>query len=481
MKDTLRVKKIDRYVVVTFLGPFILCVVGFAGLYVVIDFFSNVDQFLAHESIFKMVRLTARYYTLRLPSHLAQIMPMISVIPAVICILRLQRTNELSAMRSVGLSGRRISVPLICCGVGVMILGALNQELLVPALHGSLRAAERIARKGETGEVEDAQVVDKTERLFLVSSFNPQAPLPTLTDISIEWHDEEGARHEKRAARAFALELGPTWYMEGLEHFRGRRTGVLRKWIWEKQPPDSFTSPATHRRLEEYKNAVHPDKISLMPYDEQPVPTQYRFGAYTETEEFWPVASDVEIICPGTDEGRVHIGRMVWIKDGWLIFGAWQFGKMDPETHELERKQLADGHVLKASIRPDDIQAGEFRRASAMMSLVELADRGSKYTNRRVRKRCWVRIWNRVALPIANIALMVLAMVLVVRQATHAVVLGLSIAIVMTLLYMAANVISIDLADRQFLLWRWPPFAGAFPTVLFACVAAWLFTKMDKV
>jgi len=273
VKDTLRVKKIDRYVVVTFLGPFILCVVGFAGLYVVIDFFSNVDQFLAHESIFKMVRLTARYYTLRLPSHLAQIMPMISVIPAVICILRLQRTNELSAMRSVGLSGRRISVPLICCGVGVMILGALNQELLVPALHGSLRAAERIARKGETGEVEDAQVVDKTERLFLVSSFNPQAPLPTLTDISIEWHDEEGARHEKRAARAFALELGPTWYMEGLEHFRGRRTGVLRKWIWEKQPPDSFTSPATHRRLEEYKNAVHPDKISLMPYDEQPPST----------------------------------------------------------------------------------------------------------------------------------------------------------------------------------------------------------------
>jgi len=480
VKTNLPVKKLDWYIVSTFLGPFALCVVGFAGVYVVVDFFSNIDQFLAHESILAAVRLTARYYTLRLPSYLAQIMPMISVIPAVICVLRLQRTNELSAMRVVGISGRRVSIPLIWCGVGVMILGVLNQELLVPALQGPLRTVEQIARKGETGEIKDAQVVDKMERLLLISSFNPQTPLPTLSDISIEWHDSDGTRHEKRATRAFALELGPTWYMEGVEHFRGRRT-LLRNGIWEKQPPESFTSPATQRRLEEYKNAVHREKISLMPYDDHPVPTQYRFGAYTETEEFWPVASDVEIICPGTDEGRMHISRMVWIENQWRVFGAWQFGRINRGTRELERKQLPDGHVLDVSIRPDDIRAGQFRRASAMMSLTELADRASRYTNRRVRRRCWVRIWNRLALAIANVVLMVLAAALVVRQAAHAVLLGLSTAIVMAVLFMAANVISIDLADRQFLLWRWPLFAGTFPTVLFGCVAAWLFAKIDEV
>jgi lipopolysaccharide export LptBFGC system permease protein LptF len=92
-----------------------------------------------------------------------------------------------------------------------------------------------------------------------------------------------------------------------------------------------------------------------------------------------------------------------------------------------------------------------------------------------------VIIWSRLAFPLANVILLLLAVPLTFRQSTHTALIGVSLSVIMSLLYFFVNSVSIDLAYRRFFLWDWPFFAGVFPTAIFATVGVWLYVKMDEV
>jgi len=475
-----RIKRLDHYVAATFLGPFVLCLVGFVGLYVVIDFFSNIDEFITHDSFLDTARLTAAYYVVRIPSYLAQIMPILTVLPAVVCMIRLQRSNELCAIRSSGVSVRRTIVPLLLCGTVVMILSAMNQELLVPALHRPLLDAERRARKAKKKLIGLSHAVDKKGRLLLIGEFDYDVPLPTLTDVRITRHESrDGRPTEIRAARAFSPDTEgdrTQWYMEGAQSY-ARDADTVRS-----VKPTRFTSPATARLIEDYSAGRTRVLQASDSGGTNGTLSHYEFGSYTEQVQRWPVARHVEIIDPAKpEEGRLGVAMMVWIEDRWLMFGATQFLGIDPDIRREVPLVLAPGTELGGGLKPSDIQAGEFKRASAMMTLAELAELGSRFPSRRFRQRCWVIIWNRIAFPLANVVLVLLALPLVFRQTAHAALLGVALAALMTLLYLVANFVSIDLAYRQWPVWQWPLFAGTFPTILFGAAAVSLFARMDRV
>jgi lipopolysaccharide export system permease protein len=139
------IRKLDVYIARTFLGPLALCVAGFAGLFVVVDLFANIDEFFGRRPVLEALSRAAVYYALRLPSLFARVMPLLTVVPAVICMVRLLRSNEICAMRASGVSERRILLPVLCCCGVVTVLAAVNQEVVVPSLHGALVRAERKA------------------------------------------------------------------------------------------------------------------------------------------------------------------------------------------------------------------------------------------------------------------------------------------------------------------------------------------------
>ena len=470
----MRTRKIDWYIVGTFVGPFGLSLGTFIGLFVVADFFSNIDEFLSHESLFATLAVTVRYYGLVIPSYLSQIMPFLVVVPAVVCMLRLQGANEICAMRSSGISGRSISVPVIVCSLVVMVGAAINQEVVVPALHVPLLAAERGARGSDPKRVEAAYAVDRVGRFLVVGSYDSAVPLPTLTGVGISWDDESGGHHEIRADRAFALVPGSRWYMEGVRESGGGSTGEEeRRW---------FESAAVGELVQKYRESADRGAVPLIATDRAPFPVAYEFGSYTEKDEVWPVARNVEIIHPSQPgRGGLRATRMVWTGNGWRLFGAWQFWGIDPDTKRLREKQLPEGTVLTDSIRPWDIKGREFKQASESMTLGELADAAYAFPSHRFAQRCWVVIWNRVATPLGNVILVLMALPLVFRHTRRDALFGVAAALVLTLLYVAANFISIDLANRRWFLWDWPFFAGVFPTVLFAGLAVWLFAKIDEV
>ncbi len=474
-------RKLDGYVVQTFLGPFILCILAVVGLYVVIDFFSNIHQFLAHDSIFESLRLTAMYYTLRMPSFLAQIMPILTAIPAVICLIRLEQSNELAAMRASGISARRVAAPLLVCAGAVVALAALNQELLVPALHAPLAEVERLARQVGNREVGFAHAFDRDRKLLLITTYNPEQSLPTLTDITRVWQEGERVVREQKAARACAPRLGPTWYMERVREFNpGEYTPQRREKKWKPQPPESFTSERVSQLVEDYvRGGMARD---LLVTDEGGMRVAYAFGGYTRDAEHWCVGHNVEILYPDEPErGRWSVRMMVWLEDRWIAFGAAHYGGIDPETGKVAERLLADGERLPLTLRPSDVRAGDIKRASATMTMAELTDVAERFPRQDFRRRCRVIIWNRVAFPFANIVLVLLALPLVFRRSSRAALPGVAIALLMILVFTAANFVSVDLGNRGWFLWEWPAFAGLFPVILFGAAAAWMFAGMDDV
>jgi len=488
-----RIRKLDFYVALTFLGPVALCLVGFAGLFVVIDLFSNIDEFFGERSLLETLRLAAVYYMLRLPVLFARIMPIFTVVPGVICMIRLLRSNEICAMRASGISERLVLAPVLCCAAAIAVLAAANQELLVPALHDPLIVAERRARQPKHERIDQALVDDHHGRLFLIGSYHPRTPLPTLTHVRVAWDDKSGVGHKKKAGRAFAPQMDAdwrnlkdrdpqlaVWYMEDTRQFDGRLT-LLWKKKWEPRGPERFVSQATAERIREYRKSGGRANVPLMATDKEPFPVSYDFGGYTESGETWPVARDVVISHPREPDMRVEM--MVWAGDRWLMFGAWTLEAADPEAATGAAPPETDGRELKGSITPAGIEgAGSFKGGSAMNTLPELIAAGAKFGEHSTfRQRCWVIVWNRLAFPLANIVLVMLTVPLVLRQDAHAALVGLSLAVAMTFAFMAVNFISIDLAYRQQLMWKSPAFAGTFPTLLFAAVGIWLFAKMEKV
>jgi lipopolysaccharide export LptBFGC system permease protein LptF len=497
-------RKLDRYVALAFLGPFVLSVVAFSGLFVVIDLFVNIDEFDAGDSPWDTIWNTARFYLLRLPSFLADVMPMLSVLPAVVCMVRLERTNELVAMRAAGVSARRASLPVLACSAVVVILAALNQERVVPAAHQPLAEAERRARDEGKKVIKNGYIVDREGRLMMIGRFQPRHPLPTLSDVTFWWRDELGAQHETRAPRSFALDpAADTWYLEDDRDFAGRSE--------RRHPTGQFSSAAVARLLRRYDAAPASSRPALMVGEPEPNRRQFEFGGYSLDRELWPVARHVVIIEPHeTPSGAARplsrrggwlvIDAMVWVGDHWRVFGAVWRGTVpaegataptdsgadmppgyDPRTGRRLETRLPDGAPLRGTVEPDEIRRSGFKQMSSSLTIAELAELGDRFPSHRFRQRCWVTIWNRIALPFSNLVLALLAMPLVLRRSGPSAMLGIALAVVMSAAYLVTNIIVINLAYRGWPLLRWPPLAGVGPTAVFGIVGAWVFSRMDDV
>ncbi len=277
----------------------------------------------------------------------------------------------------------------------------------------------------------------------------------------------------------------PTWYMENVQQFDGKRNLVRRR-VWEPREPERFVSHGTAELLDKYRTAGDLANVPLIAKDTKPLAVAYEFGGYTQNAETWPVARDVIVSHP--TEADIRIDMMVWAesreKPGrWLTFGVWKLEAADSTAEGEPAQAQPDGQKLTSSTRPSDIEeAGDFKGGSSAKYLSELIAASSRFGEHSVfRQRCWVMVWNRVAFPLANILLVMLALPLVFRQDGHAALAGIAVAVGMTLAFIATNFISIDLAYRQWFLWAWPVFGGLFPVGLFACLAVWLFSKMGRV
>lgn len=103
-------KAIDRYVLRQFIQTAAFALLAFMVIFVVVDMMENLDDFLDHQAGAATI---ATYYLWFLPEIIKLMIPVAMLLSALFTTGRLSTFNELSALKSGGMSLYRFMVPLI--------------------------------------------------------------------------------------------------------------------------------------------------------------------------------------------------------------------------------------------------------------------------------------------------------------------------------------------------------------------------------
>ncbi len=184
---------LDRYIAKSVISIFIGCMLGFFLLYIVIDTFANLSNILKQKIT---IDILLNYYLSYLPLIFVQVSPIASLLSTIYSFARLNRGNEIIAMRSAGLSIFQITKFSLIFGIIITMLAFWVNDRFVPA---SLQLTEKIRAEieGQSDQLKgkDQSVITNLSmyglknRLFFVNKFS--LPTESMDQIVILEHDEK--------------------------------------------------------------------------------------------------------------------------------------------------------------------------------------------------------------------------------------------------------------------------------------------------
>jgi lipopolysaccharide export system permease protein len=129
---------IDRYIGRAQLHAFVVVFVSLAGLYLVFDAFTNMEEFITHAADSgSLASVLAAYYGCRMVWFFDATSPVITLASGMFALSWLERHNELTALLAAGVTRWRIARPVIVFAVVVSLLAAANREFVLPRIRES--------------------------------------------------------------------------------------------------------------------------------------------------------------------------------------------------------------------------------------------------------------------------------------------------------------------------------------------------------
>jgi lipopolysaccharide export system permease protein len=126
---------IDRMLVRAYFKSYIVCLTSIIGLYIVIDMFTNLEEFTGkHHGLLPIVQHIGYYYGHQIAVIFDRTCEAIALLAAVFTVAWIQRHNELMPLLSAGVSTRRVVLPVLVSACFMLLLAVLNQELHIPRI-----------------------------------------------------------------------------------------------------------------------------------------------------------------------------------------------------------------------------------------------------------------------------------------------------------------------------------------------------------
>lgn len=182
---------LDRYILKSVLGLFITCMLVFIFLYVIVDLFTNLEDILKYHI---NLRVVIEYYLSFLPLIFIQVVPIACLLATLYTFGKLNRDNEIIAMRASGLSIFQITKTVIIFGL-LMSLAVfwVNDRLNPQSLSLTQKLRDEIENKNkdpakQSTAIDNLSMYGMKNRLFFVIKFIPAEN--TMEGITILEHDE---------------------------------------------------------------------------------------------------------------------------------------------------------------------------------------------------------------------------------------------------------------------------------------------------
>ena len=141
-------KILDRYVLRSFLEPFLICFLGFFSIWLVFDIQDNLTTYQQGKPSLKML---LGFYLTQVPAFLNLVIPVALLLALLFSLSRMSRSNEIISQLTAGLSVTRVLMPLFGVGLAcTALLWWLNREVAPHADSIKKVALEQIARGRKT-------------------------------------------------------------------------------------------------------------------------------------------------------------------------------------------------------------------------------------------------------------------------------------------------------------------------------------------
>ncbi|MCI5224969.1 MAG: YjgP/YjgQ family permease, partial [Candidatus Electrothrix sp. AR4] len=119
---------LTRYIIIQFCKNMLMLVLSFIAIYLLIDFFEKIDNFMEKG---KSMALVGRFFLLSIPFIVEQMGPVCILLAGVVTFGVLNHSNELIALKSCGIPLKKIAGPIITAGiVATLLLLSLSQFVL---------------------------------------------------------------------------------------------------------------------------------------------------------------------------------------------------------------------------------------------------------------------------------------------------------------------------------------------------------------
>jgi lipopolysaccharide export system permease protein len=131
---------LDRQRYWSFFKAYVISFVSLVGLYIVIDAFTNLDEFTKIKTgVGELFQHMGHYYLVRISFFYDRLCGVITMLAAIFTVTWMQKNNELLAMLAAGISSKRAIRPVIVSAALVSILAVMNQELIIPQISDDLQ------------------------------------------------------------------------------------------------------------------------------------------------------------------------------------------------------------------------------------------------------------------------------------------------------------------------------------------------------
>jgi len=128
-------KIIDRYITRYFVQSFFVCYFSLTCIYIVFDFFTNLDEFVrAADNGGGLAQLFVLYYGPQTLAFLDRVLGLLVLTAAMFTVAWLQRQHEITALLAAGISRTRATIPVIVGAVCFIAFGVVNREIILPRM-----------------------------------------------------------------------------------------------------------------------------------------------------------------------------------------------------------------------------------------------------------------------------------------------------------------------------------------------------------
>jgi lipopolysaccharide export system permease protein len=133
-------KHIDWLMIVGYFKSYAICLISLLTLYIVVDLFMHLDDFVSHNvhGLGQVVTRITVYYGYRVPQFFDRMTEAIVLLAGMFTVAMMQKNNEQLPLLSAGVSTHRIIAPVLFCACFMHVLTVLNQELIIPRIGDKL-------------------------------------------------------------------------------------------------------------------------------------------------------------------------------------------------------------------------------------------------------------------------------------------------------------------------------------------------------